>query len=290
MPRGRKRGTEHPLPPGGYYKVTVRATELMRDGLISARDFALYCVLSMFAWDWQKGCIKVTEAELSRWLGVSREWVSKRLKRLMEAGLIQKTEEGISVNCNSCELSSSPPPNTPPNNRVVVNNQDTKLPPPPNLYLSNAPERELQFTQIPKSVNYGSQMALVNLALEIGIRRHAGLLALLESGLGPRRLWTWWKQIQSSGGGVGAFVAAVMEGNVLAPPLSRHYSGPDFCPECGAKLSGVLYKSPDECLNCGTRLRVCECGELAPQGQACLWCGALEISTEEVSYGEGDIE
>ena len=81
-----------------------------------------------------------------------------------------------------------------------------------------------------------------------------------------------WRNVQGSGGGPGAFVHRLKSGFDLTLLPEPNSETPGFCPVCGAEVS--MRYGVGSCPN-GHELRVCDvCGELAPAGEACPWCGA----------------
>ena len=134
--------------------------------------------------------------------------------------------------------------------------------------------------------------AFPELAKIIGLTTPASVRLMADAAtaarIGPRRLLALWRNVQESGGGKGAFVHRLKSG--LDPGLlpEPDYETPGFCPVCGAEVgeNEMRYAAP-ECPN-GHELRVCNaCGELAPAGEACPWCGA-EAELDEDAEAEPD--
>ncbi len=106
------------------------------------------------------------------------------------------------------------------------------------------------------------------------------------AGIGPRRLLALWRNVQESGGGQGAFVHRLKSG--LDPGLlpEADHDTPGFCPVCGAEIE--MRYGVSGCPN-GHDLRICDaCGELAPAGEACPWCGAEPEPDDEDAETEPD--
>ena len=114
-------------------------------------------------------------------------------------------------------------------------------------------------------------------ARQIGIVRRSGVLALLESGLGPRAAWRLWRQVEAGGGGVGAFVSLLVEWGPAVvgrvPPADGRHPPRDPCPLCASSVYSTDEPGRGECGQ-GHDLRLCACGEWAPEGEVCPWCGA----------------
>ena len=119
--------------------------------------------------------------------------------------------------------------------------------------------------------------ALEAIARQIGIVRRSGVLALLESGLGPRAAWRLWRQVEAGGGGVGAFVSLLVEWGPAVvgrvPPADGRHPPRDPCPLCASSVYPTGEPGRGKCSR-GHTLRLCPCGEWAPEGEICPWCGA----------------
>ena len=302
MPRGRKRTPPPALPSGGYYKALVDAALLLREGVISTTEFALYNLISMFDWDWDNPGVRVTEFELARWLRVHRETVNRMMKKLIGLGLVKRTEKGellisrekgeggrvgICVTCKSRDLGTSLlKPNmvvvdkhTPSPGEISLSDGEAKhalgakkVPPPPNSSkMANLCDAQITgFTNHVNSTSHKLEIPpeILGFARYIGLQTTEGLQDLARYGQPPGVLLAVWRSVPDGAENrIGLFfyrLANLDPGLVPRPDYSVR-----FCPVCGERLA------PGEGCPGGHRFRACECGELAPEGEPCRWCGAL---------------
>ena len=172
-----------------------------------------------------------------------------------------------------------------------------KPPPPPEssnvLHLENVLQMENDRRM--ENVLRLENPALRAVARAIGVTTRVGLAALAASGLGPRSLLRYWDRVREGGGGVGALVASLADGeavrDLIPPPDPAALPAFDPCPGCGADLAASGWRrSRDRCPSCGTALRTCPaCGELAPREGPCPWCGA-EPPLEDEAGASPDLE
>ena len=174
-----------------------------------------------------------------------------------------------------------------------------KPPPPPNQYSDRTDIVDKNNNVVRSDIIdiSGERIspALRAVARAIGVTTRAGLAALAASGLGPRSLLRYWDRVREGGGGVGALVASLADGEavrgLIPPPDPAALPAFDPCPGCGADLAASGWRrSRDRCPSCGTALRTCPaCGELAPREGPCPWCGA-EPPLEDEAGASPDLE
>ncbi len=179
--------------------------------------------------------------------------------------------------------------------------REESSPPPPDL--SRSPDScDAEITQFanhvisrsqkmgeraPQAQESGILPPIAAVCAHIGVESERGMRALARLGMGPRALLAWHRARSDASrpdrSGVGSMVklaatrpdhARMRIRKTWEQARRAGWSGPDFCPQCGASLE-TSGRRPDACPKCEVPLRECpECGELAPRDMPCVYCGA----------------